>query len=122
MLTRELAQRVDMDGTVVSCVSPGFLRTDLGRDARGAFRLLLALAQPFRRPPEDGARAAFHALEARAPGAYFRGHDEVAPSALAADPVAAERLWRVSLELAGSRIHPLEPQPDRSRGTIPTVE
>ena len=99
LFTRELSRRANSMGVVVSCVSPGFLRTDLGREARGAFRVFLTLARPFQQPAAAGADAVMHALEAAEPGAYFRGKKSVAPSKLALDAAAAARLWEISSEI-----------------------
>jgi len=94
LFTRELARR--SPDVVVSCVSPGFLRTDLGRDAKGFFRVFLTLARPFQQSPERGSEAVIHAMEARATGAYFRGSRQVTPSKLALDDAASARLWELS--------------------------
>ena len=95
LMTRELAQRAP--DVVISCVSPGFLRTDLGREARGSFRIFLALARPFRQPPERGAEAVINAIDQRTTGAYFRGTKRVAPGKLAQDDAAAARLWELGV-------------------------
>ena len=96
MFTRELARRAP--NLVVSCVSPGFLRTDLGREARGGFRVFLALSRPFRRSAERGAQNVIAALNQRVTGAYFRGSTSVAPSKLAQNGSAASRLWNLSAD------------------------
>jgi NAD(P)-dependent dehydrogenase (short-subunit alcohol dehydrogenase family) len=93
LFTRELARRAP--NVIVSCVSPSFLRTGLGREARGSFRIFLALARPFRQPPERGAEAVINVLNKRATGAYFRGTEQVPPSKLAQDDAAAARLWEL---------------------------
>jgi len=90
---------------LVNCLSPGFLRTGLGREAAGTFKVFLALAGPFRRPPEVGAEAVAHMLGANTTGAYFKGKKEVAPSRLAQDDAAAAQLWEVSWSLGA---HALE--------------
>lgn len=94
LFTRELARR--SPDVVASCVSPGFLRTELGRDTKGMFRAFLSLARPFQQSPWRGAEAVIHAMEARATGAYFSGLKVVAPSKLALDDAAAARLWELS--------------------------
>jgi NAD(P)-dependent dehydrogenase (short-subunit alcohol dehydrogenase family) len=94
LFTRELARR--SPEIAATCVSPGFLRTDLGREARGAFRVFLALVRPFQRSPEHGAAAVIGAMTSRLSGAYFRGTRQVAPSKLALDDAAAARLWELS--------------------------
>ena len=97
MFTRELARRAP--DVVASCVSPGFLRTGLGREARGSFRVFLTLARPFQQSAERGALAVVHALDQRVTGAYFRGMRQAEPSKLARDEAAAERLWTLSADL-----------------------
>ena len=97
LFTRELARRAP--DVVASCVSPGFLRTGLGREARGSFRVFLALSRPFQQPAERGAEAVVHALDQRVTGAYFRGMRQAEPSKLALDDAAAARLWALSADL-----------------------
>jgi NAD(P)-dependent dehydrogenase (short-subunit alcohol dehydrogenase family) len=95
LFTRELARRAPE--VVASCVSPGFMRTDLGRDARGVFRVFLTLARPFQSSAGEGAVAVTDVLNRRVTGGYFRGTKQVAPSRLALDDAAAARLWELSL-------------------------
>jgi len=109
LFTAELARRVRDRGIAVNCVSPGFLRTDLGREAPGFFRLFLGLSRPFRKPPEVGAAAVIKAAETDATGRYFRGTALAEPSQLARDPKAAARLWELSWDLASTA-------PRRARG------
>lgn len=104
LFTRELAIRMARRGILVNCLSPGFLRTNLGREATGTFRAFLTLARPFRRPPEVGAAAIASAMAANKTGAYFRGTKEAAPSALAQDPEAAKRLWDISWRLGANAL------------------
>ena len=99
LFTRQLARLTADRAMLVNCLSPGFLRTNLGREATGAFRLFLTLTLPFRRPPEVGAMAVTQVLEATTTGAYFRGPQEAAPSRLAQDAEAARRLWDISWKL-----------------------
>jgi NAD(P)-dependent dehydrogenase (short-subunit alcohol dehydrogenase family) len=96
LFTRELDRRE----VAASCVSPGFLRTDLGRDARRFFRAFLTVARPFQQSPDKGAENVLRVLDARADGAYFRGMKQVAPSTLAQDDAAAARLWELSCALS----------------------
>jgi len=102
LFTAELARRVRDRGIAVNCVSPGFLRTDLGREATGFFRLFLGLSRPLCKPPEVGAAAAIKAAETDATDRYFRGTALAEPSRLARDPEAAARLWELSWDLAST--------------------
>jgi NAD(P)-dependent dehydrogenase (short-subunit alcohol dehydrogenase family) len=103
LFTRELARRTGDTGIVVNCLSPGFLRTDLGHEATGFFRLFLKLSRPFQSPPAVGAAAVIKVAESDVTGGYFKGAGLVAPSALAKDTTAAARLWKVSSDLSSLR-------------------
>ncbi|GAA4631573.1 hypothetical protein GCM10023196_061530 [Actinoallomurus vinaceus] len=89
-----------MDGA-----SPGFVRTALGRDATGAFALMLRLTRPFQADPEKGARTSIHLASspdvADVTGGYFENGRPARPGALAQDRAAAERLWTLSARLVG---------------------
>jgi NAD(P)-dependent dehydrogenase (short-subunit alcohol dehydrogenase family) len=59
LFTYELARRLVGTGVTANCLSPGFVRTNLGREATGAFRVFLRLApalpiQPRSRRPDIG--------------------------------------------------------------------
>lgn len=105
LFTTELARRLAGTAVTANAVSPGFVRTGLTRDATGAFRLFLTLTRPWQSTPERGAatplRVATDPALAGVTGAYFHGGRPVAPSRLARDAAAAERLWQVSAELCG---------------------
>ena len=105
LFTAELARRLAGTGVTANCLSPGFVRTGLGRDATGAFRVFLRLARPFQASPEAGADTPVYLATApevaEVSGGYFVRYRPAAPSALARDPAAAERLWRLSARLTG---------------------
>jgi NAD(P)-dependent dehydrogenase (short-subunit alcohol dehydrogenase family) len=101
LFTAELARRVPQTAIRVNSLSPGFLRTDLGREATGFFRVFLGLSAPFRKPAEVGATAVLKVAEAEGSGLYFRGAKPAEPSGLARDAGAAARLWDLSAELVG---------------------
>lgn len=101
LFTAALARRTHGTGVSANCLMPGLVRTNLGRDARGPFRLFLTLMAPFMKPPEQAARAivwlASSPEVAGVTGMCFAG---TTPSRLADDPAcaAAEQLWRHSCE------------------------
>jgi NAD(P)-dependent dehydrogenase (short-subunit alcohol dehydrogenase family) len=103
LFTRELARRTGDTGIAVNCLSPGFLRTDLGREATGFFRLFLKLSRPFQSPPAVGGAAVIKVAESDVTGGYFKGTGLVEPSDLARDATAAARLWEVSSDLVSMR-------------------
>jgi NAD(P)-dependent dehydrogenase (short-subunit alcohol dehydrogenase family) len=96
----ELARRTAGRGVAVNCMSPGFLRTDLGREAKGFFRFFLGLSRPFQQRPERGAAAVIKVAESDESGRYFKGSVLAEPSALAQEATAAARLWELSSALA----------------------
>jgi NAD(P)-dependent dehydrogenase (short-subunit alcohol dehydrogenase family) len=76
-------------------IDPGFVRTSLGRNAQGAFRLLLTLTRPFQTTPDLPARVMAERLSAGdfRDGAY-RGLRGVAKRAAnARDEASADRAW-----------------------------
>jgi hypothetical protein len=88
-----------------NCLSPGFVRTELGREATGAFRVFLRLARPFQSSPEAGAQTSVYLATspqvAQVSGRYFEKSTPAQSSALSQDPAAAKRLWQLSTQLSG---------------------
>jgi NAD(P)-dependent dehydrogenase (short-subunit alcohol dehydrogenase family) len=105
LFTYELARRLSGTGVTANCLSPGFVRTELGREATGAFRIFLRLARPFQTSPEAGAQTSVHLATspavAEVSGRYFEKCAPAESSALSRDPAAAERLWQLSTQLSG---------------------
>jgi NAD(P)-dependent dehydrogenase (short-subunit alcohol dehydrogenase family) len=103
--TRSLAEVLADSTVTANCVSPGFVRTNLARDARGVFAVFTTLAKPFQKKPADAAREVVHLATApelsSVTGGYFKGTHQKEPSALARDADAALRLWEVSARLSG---------------------
>jgi len=102
LFTKELARRADGRGVAVNCLSPGFLRTDLGRESTAFFRLFLRLSRPFQRPPGAGVAAVINVAESDVTGRYFKGTALAEPSALAGDAIAAARLWEATADLTAT--------------------
>ena len=105
LFTYELARRLVGIGVTANCLSPGFVRTNLGREATGAFRVFLRLARPFQSSPEAGAQTSVYLATspevAKVSGRYFEKCTPAESSALSQDPAAAERLWQLSAQLSG---------------------
>jgi NAD(P)-dependent dehydrogenase (short-subunit alcohol dehydrogenase family) len=105
LFTYELARRLAGTGVTANCLHPGFVRTALGREATGAFRVFIRLALPFAASPEAGAATVVHLATSPEVGAvsgrYFAKRAPATSSALSRDPAAAERLWRLSARLSG---------------------
>ncbi len=117
--TTELARRLEGTGVTVNSVHPGHVTTELGRD-RPEDRVVDESPKPAKSseqetsgidlsqlpPPidvEEGASTSVHVASSPdlegVTGRYFDKCEAVDTTAVAADPAAAERLWKVSEEL-----------------------
>ncbi len=103
LFTRELARQLAGTGVTANCVTPGFARTNLGRDVKGSFKLFLTLMRPFMISPEKGAETPVYVGTApdvkEVTGRTFANKKEQAVKPF--DEAAAQRLWRISSELTG---------------------
>lgn len=88
-----------------NCVSPGFVRTRLARDANGAFALFIRLAAPFQSSADSAATHLVHRASSpelsQQTGRYYRKSQPAEPGGLGQEPAAASQLWRISAELTG---------------------
>lgn len=64
LFTDALSRRLDGTGVTANAADPGFVRTRLGRDTRGMFRVFLTLMRPFQRSPQHGAEMLIYAASA----------------------------------------------------------
>jgi len=116
---RSLARRLEGTGVTVNAVHPGSVATRFARDGDTRFltAITTAMARPFSRTPEEGARTQVWAASAPeladVTGAYLvnEARADRRLSRAARDDEAAERLWAVSRELLG-----LDPDPAPSQG------
>jgi len=99
----ELARRTHGIGITANAADPGFVRTNLGCHATGAFRLFLTLTRPFQSPPRKAAATAIHLATApqtaTATGGYYTRSRPGKPSPLARDPELGHQLWAQSTTL-----------------------
>jgi retinol dehydrogenase-12 len=103
--TQILAETLAGSGITANCLSPGFVKTNLARDATGAFRTFIRLAAPFQSTPQTAAKAITHLagspqLSGQSGGYYVKAV-RTQPGGLADDHDAALCLWRLSAELTG---------------------
>lgn len=103
LFTGEVARRLAGSGVTANAADPGFVRTDLGRDATRAFGTFLKIVRPFQLSPEKGAATPVHLATSPdvigTSGAYFTKCRPATPSALAQDQAIAHRLWVLSTDL-----------------------
>ena len=82
-------------------VDPGFVHTRLGRNARGALRIMLTLTRPFQTSPDVAARLIADRLGAPdfRDGAYNGAEGTAKRAANARDQDAADRAWEWTNDL-----------------------
>jgi NAD(P)-dependent dehydrogenase (short-subunit alcohol dehydrogenase family) len=103
LFTYELARRLEGSGITVNCLHPGVVRTNLARDAKGVFKILIGLFYPFFASPEKGAETSVYL--ATSPevegisGKYFHKTKQIRSSRQSYDKNIARRLWEVSEQL-----------------------
>lgn len=101
--TRVLAEKVAGSGVTANCASPGFVRTGLARNARGAFAGFIRFTTPFQTTPEKGAGTPVHLVTSpdlsAVNGAFFSNRKQVPWTGLASDDQQARRLWQISAQL-----------------------
>ncbi|MEJ2262111.1 MAG: SDR family oxidoreductase [Anaerolineales bacterium] len=104
LFTYELARRLEGTGVTANCLDPGAVRTNLGRDFQGFFRVMLAVLWPFMISPEEGAQTSLYLAAspevASVNGKFFFNKKEIQSAPVSYDEAAARRLWQVSAALA----------------------
>ena len=107
LFTRALAKRLQGTAVTATCLHPGFVRTNFGRniDVSPVLKALFRLIAHFARPPEKGAETVIYLASSPqvqgASGGYYFDCKLTPPSPAAQDDDAAERLWQVSERLVG---------------------
>jgi NAD(P)-dependent dehydrogenase (short-subunit alcohol dehydrogenase family) len=106
LFTTELAHRLADTAVTANTADPGFVRTALGRDAEGAFRLFLKAARPFQLSPDQAAATPVHLATSPevvdVTGGYFVKCRLSNPSDLARDRALAEQLWDLTEHLVAA--------------------
>lgn len=104
MFTFELARRLEGTGVTATVLHPGVVRTSFGQEDSGRWmRLMLPVARPFMKSPEEGAATSIHLASSPivegVTGQYFASSRPREASRASYDTGAAARLWEVSAEL-----------------------
>jgi NAD(P)-dependent dehydrogenase (short-subunit alcohol dehydrogenase family) len=106
LFTYELARRLGAASITANCLSPGLVRTNLGRGAGGIVGLmprLLALT-PLCVTPEEGAKTSIYLASSphvkSVTGGYFYRCKQVKSKPISYDPSIAQKLWKISEEKA----------------------
>jgi len=113
LFTYELARRLQGTGVTATVLHPGVVRTSFGQADSGRWmRLMVPLAKPFMKTPEQGAATSVHLASspevAEVSGAYFADRRAKRSSRASYDRDLARRLWEVSCTLVG-----IDEDPDR---------
>jgi NAD(P)-dependent dehydrogenase (short-subunit alcohol dehydrogenase family) len=107
LFTRALAKRLQGTAVTATCVHPGFVRTNFGRNVEVSSFLkgILELISRFARSPEKGAETLIYLATSPevqgASGGYYFDCKLTPPARVALDDSAAEQLWQVSEQLVG---------------------
>jgi retinol dehydrogenase-12 len=105
LFSYELARRLASTPVSVNALHPGGVATGFGGGNRGVGALVLKLARPLFKSPEEGAKTSIYL--AAAPevegisGRYFADCRPASSSWRSRDPELQARFWRLSEELAG---------------------
>jgi retinol dehydrogenase 12 len=107
LFTRALAKRLQGTAVTATCLHPGFVRTNFGRnvDMSRWLKRIFGLVSRFARSPEKGAETVVYLAASPqvqgASGGYYFDCKLTPPSSAAQDDSAAEQLWQVSEHLVG---------------------
>lgn len=104
LFTYELARLLEGTGVTATVLHPGVVRTAFAaEDPSPGMRLLMPLAKPFMRTPEQGAATSIHLASSPevegVTGQYFANSRPKRSSAASYDVAVAARLWAVSERL-----------------------
>jgi NAD(P)-dependent dehydrogenase (short-subunit alcohol dehydrogenase family) len=106
LFTRALAKRLAGTGVTANSLHPGFVATRFGDQSGGLMQRLVAIAKPVGAiSPEEGAKTIIYLASspdvALVSGEYFYECKVATPTKEAQNDEDAERLWKVSAEIAG---------------------
>ena len=105
LFTKSLSEKLLNAGVTVNCLHPGFVSTGIGSNNKGIWNLLMFLAKPFAKKSNKGAETSIYLCSSPAvkniSGEYFVDCTVEKVSEAANDPKQAEKLWDISVELAG---------------------
>ncbi len=105
MFTYELSRRLEGSGVTANCMTPGMVRTSLGRDVKGFLRLFLTIMSPMMKSPKQGAEGVVRLASApglaSVSGKFFKkdGAEGQTPEQ-SYDPDACRRVWEMGSTLS----------------------
>ena len=109
LFTNELARRLEGSGVTVNALHPGYVDTGFALNNGWFFRVLAKTsARLFAQRPVQGAQTSIYLASSPevegVTGKYFADCKETPSSPASYDQAAADKLWKVSLELTGKAL------------------
>ena len=105
LFSYELARRLEGSGVTANCLHPGGVRTKILRNVKGPLGFIVKYGTYVLMSPRRGAKTSVYLASSPevegVSGKYFVKCREVASSERSLDETDAERLWDVSVDLAG---------------------
>lgn len=106
LFTYELALRLQGTGVTANCLHPGAVATQMGINRETGFgTFITGMLKPFFQTPEEGAATAIYLATSEGvegiSGRYFYKKKPVRSSKLSYDKELAEKLWELSVDMAG---------------------
>jgi NAD(P)-dependent dehydrogenase (short-subunit alcohol dehydrogenase family) len=105
LFTRALAKRLAGTAVTATCLHPGFVRTQFGRDLSPVGKVIFGGVSRFARSPEKGAETIVYLASSAqvqgAPGGYYFDCQLKRPSPAAQNERTAEDLWKLSEQWVG---------------------
>jgi NAD(P)-dependent dehydrogenase (short-subunit alcohol dehydrogenase family) len=108
MFTYELAERLKGTGVSATCLHPGTVSTNFGKNNSGLMTLFFRVAKPFMRSPEQGADTLIWLASSPevegVSGKYFSDRKEIEAKKVAYDPATRRTLWKISEDLTSYEV------------------
>jgi retinol dehydrogenase-12 len=106
--TFELSRKLEGTGVTCNCLHPGVVATNIFSRARGVFKIILTLMQPFMLNAKQGAVVTLWAATspelASVSGKYFVKSKEKESSPLSRDPKTQAEIWQWTEKVTGQTL------------------
>lgn len=103
LFSNELAERLKSEGITSNAVHPGLVATGFGSGASGFSGILMWIARPFSKSPQEGAQTSVYVATSpeifSVTGRYFKDMKPVKPDSKAKSKFLASELWKLSENL-----------------------